>query len=64
MINETTSSMIKESKKQQGTTRGRGGRPAANEHKSDAYLDGPEDVLLHELLAEVLNVHLVVVVMT
>lgn len=45
--------------------RGRRGRPAANNksHSSSlsSYLDSPEDVFLHELLAEVLDVHLVVI---
>lgn len=29
-------------------------------HISLSYLHGPEDVLLHELLAEVLDVHLMI----
>jgi len=46
--------------KRQSKQKEEGSRPAADNHIALSYLDGPEDVLLHELLAEVLDIHLVI----
>jgi len=50
-------------KKGKGTREKRGGRPAAKIPTSNAHLDSPEDVLLHKLLAKILNVHLLTIAM-